>query len=186
MCGKLPYVNEDLWSAGACSRFRRVSLSSLPLRSHLLPPVPMQSGGKPPHSKRDSVIESGRLAPALAAALQGVGACRRGRPAPAFAACHPARYRSDHICPHCCRCKAAASRRTPKGLRLSSAGACPSAHKLAPASAAALQGVGASAPTKKPPRAAPSFRGAVPASSRLMTSCPSPDATQRSPTYPGD
>jgi hypothetical protein len=118
MCGNLPYVNKKLRSAGACSRFRRVSLSSITLRSYLPPPLPMQSGGKPPHSKRDSVIESGRLAPALAAPLQGVGACRRGRLAPALAACHPARYRSAHICPRRCRCKAAASRRTPKGIRL--------------------------------------------------------------------
>jgi hypothetical protein len=106
----------------ACSRSRRMPPSSIPLCSHLPPPLPMQSGGKPPHSKRDSVIESGRLAPALAAPLQGVGA---------------------------------------------------------------------SAPKKKPPRAAPSFRGAVPASCRIRgnrraISCLSPDATQRSPTYPAD
>jgi hypothetical protein len=63
MCGNLPYVNKKLRSAGACSRFRRVSLSSITLRSYLPPPLPMQSGGKPPHSKRDSVIESGSALP---------------------------------------------------------------------------------------------------------------------------
>ena len=66
-----------------------------------------------------------------------------------------------------------------RGRRLPVVAGLPDKQAPAPTkSAHVLQGVGASAPTKKLRRAAPSFRGAVPASCRFL--CDSPSAGRES------